>query len=60
MHSHELEQEVISGILTHPDFYLEIAPFISNADFVSDLNKTIYSFIKSEHEEGNNNHTCYL
>jgi replicative DNA helicase len=53
MHSHELEQEVISGILTHPDFYLEISPFISNFDFVSDLNKTIYSFIKSEHEQGN-------
>tara|TARA_Y100000361_G_C11161802_1_gene347918 strand:- start:6337 stop:7845 length:1509 start_codon:yes stop_codon:yes gene_type:complete len=53
MHSHELEQEVISGILNNHDFYIEISPFISPADFVSDLNKTIYSFIKSEHDQGN-------
>lgn len=54
MHSHELEQEVISGILNNPEFYIEIAPFIKAKDFVSDLNKTIYSFIESEHDQGNN------
>lgn len=54
MHSHELEQEVISGILNDPEFYIEISPFIKPQDFVSDLNKTIYSFIESEHNQGNN------
>ncbi len=54
MHSHELEQEVISGILNNPEFYIEISPFIKRSDFVSDLNKTIYSFIESEYDQGNN------
>ena len=53
MHSHELEQEVISGVLVHSDFFTEISLFVSPSDFVSELNKTIYSFFKSEYDQGN-------
>ena len=36
MHSYELEQQVISGLLNHPSSFNAISPFISKKDFASD------------------------
>lgn len=52
MHSYELEQQVISGLLNNPSSYSSISPFIFRSDFVSDLNQTIFSFIKNSYEKG--------
>ena len=52
MHSFELEQQVIAGLLQHPAAYNLIHGHINNSDFVSDINKTIFSFISSIYEKG--------
>lgn len=50
MHSYELEQQVIAGLLNEPSTYNAISPFISSSDFVSDINNTVYSFIRDSYE----------
>jgi len=50
MHSFELEQQLIAGIIEHPETYSEVSPFFTSKDFVSDINKTIYSFISNSYE----------
>ena len=50
MHSYELEQQVIAGLLNKPSTYNAISHFISSSDFVSDINNTVYSFIRDSYE----------
>lgn len=51
MHSFELEQQLIAGLLSHPSAYSQVAPFFSANDFVSDVNKTIYAFLSNSYEK---------
>ncbi len=53
VHSRELEQQLLGGLLNHPEQYIAIAPFVSAKDFVYDANGVIFSFLKSEYSEGN-------
>ena len=50
MHSFELEQQLIAGLLSHPSTYSQVAPFFGSSDFASDINKTIYSFLSNSYE----------
>lgn len=50
MHSYELEQQVISGLINNPSSYGDVAPFVNKKDFVSDLNQTIFCFIQNSYE----------
>ena len=52
-YSYELEKQLLSGLLGHSDKYIEISPFISSKDFVSEVNRTIFSFLKTEYDQGN-------
>lgn len=52
-YSYELEKQLIAALLCHPSKYIEISPFISPKDFVSEVNCTIFSFLKAEYDEGN-------
>lgn len=53
IYSYEVEQQLLAGLFNHPNKYIEIVRFISPSDFVSDVNSTIYSFLKSEYDQGN-------
>jgi replicative DNA helicase len=55
IYSYDLEQQLISGLLKHPDFYPEIAPVISAEDFFSEnssVNKTLFSLLKHGFDNG--------
>ena len=52
-YSYELEKQLLSGLLQHSCKYIEISPFITPKDFVSDVNCTIFSFLKTEYDKGN-------
>ncbi len=47
VYSQDLEKHVVGGLIKHPDVYPEISQFVSEEDFAYDLNKTIFSLIKS-------------
>ena len=51
--SHEVEQQLLAGLLNHPKKYVEVAPYLSATDFVSDVNSVIFSFLKSDYDQGN-------
>jgi replicative DNA helicase len=53
VYSYEIEQQVLAGLLNSPQKYIEIAPFLSAADFVSDVNSVIFSFLKADYDQGN-------
>ena len=49
IYSYECEQQILAGLIKHPEVYPEIAPFISEEDFFSEsslVNKTIFSVIR--------------
>ncbi len=52
-YSYELEKQLLSGLLQHSCKYIEVSPFITPKDFVSDVNCTIFSFLKTEYDKGN-------
>jgi replicative DNA helicase len=52
MHSYELEQQVIAGLLNHPSSYNSISYVIFKSDFVSEVNKVIFTFIQNSYEKG--------
>ena len=53
VYSYEVEQQVLAGLLNNPDKYIEVAPFLSAQDFVSDVNSVIFSFLKADYDQGN-------
>jgi replicative DNA helicase len=53
MHSYPIEQQVIAGLLHDSSVFIHIENFITPSDFVSDLNRTVFSFIKKSYESGN-------
>jgi|TARA_B110000495_G_C23042996_1_gene627277 replicative DNA helicase len=49
IYSYECEQQVLAGLIKHPEVYPEIAPFVTEEDFFSEssiVNKTIFSVIR--------------
>ena len=52
VYSYEVEQQVLSGLLNNPHKYIEVAPFLSAQDFVSDVNSVIFSFLKADYDQG--------
>lgn len=46
VYSQDLEKQVIGGLIKFPEIYSEISSFLSEEDFVFDLNKNIYSLIR--------------
>ena len=53
VYSYEIEQQVLAGLLNNPHTYIEVAPFLSAQDFVSDVNSVIFSFLKADYDQGN-------
>ena len=53
IYSAEVEKQFLAGLINYSDKYVEVAPFISSKDFFFDPHKIIYSFLKSEYEDGN-------
>lgn len=53
IYSAEVEKQLLSGLLNHPDKYVEISAFMSSKDFFFAPNQIIYSFLKSDYENGN-------
>lgn len=53
VYSYEIEQQVLAGLLNSPQKYIEIAPFLSASDFVSDVNRVIFGFLKADYDQGN-------
>lgn len=53
VYSYEVEQQVLAGLLNNPDAYIEVASFLSADDFVSDVNRVIFSFLKADYDQGN-------
>ncbi|MAG59386.1 hypothetical protein CMO96_01165 [Candidatus Woesebacteria bacterium] len=51
--SHEVEQQLLGALLNHPKKYVEVAPHLAASDFVSDVNGVIFSFLKSDYDQGN-------
>ena len=47
VYSQDLEQQVLGGIIKHQQIYSEIASFLSEEDFAYDINKIIFSIVKS-------------
>ncbi len=47
VYSQDLEQEVVGGLLKHQDVYPEVSAFLSEDDFVHELNKTIFALLKN-------------
>lgn len=47
VYSHEVERQFIAGLLIYPKKYSEICSFIKSSDFFSEVNKVIFSFLKS-------------
>ena len=57
VYSFEVENQLLAGLITHPDIYVEISSFINEEDFYSQnsqVNKTIFHIIKSTIESGSN------
>lgn len=54
VYSHEVERQFIAGLLSHPGKYSEICSFITPHDFYSEVNKVIFSFLKSHYDKGEN------
>lgn len=54
VYSHEVERQFIAGLLSHPHKYSEICSFITPHDFYSEVNKVIFSFLKSDYDKGEN------
>ncbi len=55
LHSKNIEQRLLAGLIQYPDEYGEIANFISEQDFASTENKvtsTIFSALKFFCEKG--------
>jgi len=52
VYSHEVERQFIAGLLSHPGKYSEICSFITPNDFYSEVNKVIFSFLKSHYDNG--------
>tara|TARA_R110000824_G_scaffold86593_4_gene214160 strand:+ start:1548 stop:3044 length:1497 start_codon:yes stop_codon:yes gene_type:complete len=52
VYSYEVEQQVLAGLLNNPHKYIEVAPFLSAQDFVSDVNSVIFSFLKADYDQG--------
>ena len=52
VHSHEVERQFIAGLLIYPDKYSEICSFIKPSEFYSEVNKVIFSFLKSSYDKG--------
>lgn len=46
VYSQDLEKLVLGGIIKYPDVYSEVSSFLSEEDFYSDLNKSIFSIIR--------------
>ena len=53
IYSAEVEKQLLAGLLNHPDKYVEISGFIKSKDFFFEPNQIIFSFLKSDYEDGN-------
>jgi len=53
IYSAEVEKQLLAGLLNYPDKYVEISGFIKSKDFFFGPNQIIYSFLKSDYEDGN-------
>lgn len=52
VYSHEVERQFIAGLLNHPEKYSEICTFIKSSDFFSEVNKVIFTFLKTSYDKG--------
>lgn len=55
IYNYELEQHLLSGLIKHPETFVEVSPFISEKDFFSEdtsVNKSIFCVLKSSLEQG--------
>ena len=54
VYSHEVERQFIAGLLRYPSKYSEVCSFITPHDFFSEVNKVIFTFLKSDYDKGEN------
>ena len=50
IHSLELEKQLLSGLIKHPEVYVEVSSFIGEDDFYdknTSVNKTIFCILKN-------------
>ena len=52
IYSHEIERQCIAGFIQYPEKFAEFSNWINSSDFFSEVNKVIYSFIKSSLDQG--------
>jgi replicative DNA helicase len=52
VHSHEVERQFIAGLLIHPNKYSEVCSFVKSSDFFSEVNKVVFTFLKSGYDKG--------
>jgi len=50
--SYDLESQLLAGLIKYPDRYADIAAFISEKDFVSKMNRTLFSVLRQAIENG--------
>jgi len=47
VYSQELEKQVLGGLIKHQEIYPEISQFLAEDDFAYDINKVLFSIVKS-------------